>query len=247
MGNPFFNFKAFSVQQGGAAMKVCTDACLFGALLPIVGESKARALDIGTGTGLLSLMYAQRNAFVVIDAIELEEAAYNQAKENFQASPWSDRIRVIQGDFRKFTPLASNLETQSGNERYDLIFSNPPFFSGDLKSADEAKNRAHHSSDLSFNSLVEKSARLLGSAGLFTVLIPFARGQEMRAIARENGLYLIQEYLVRQSPDHAYFRVIQLFSRENANLAEESICIREANQQYSLKFAELLRPYYLYL
>lgn len=248
MGNDFFRFKQFEVKQGKAAMKVCTDACLFGALLPVFAASTGRemkVLDIGTGTGLLSLMYAQRQPGAQIDALELDGEAFVQAKENFSASPWSQRIFAIRGDFRTYYSERGPAKSA----RYDLIFSNPPFFDGDLKSADNQRDRAMHSTDLNFGDLLEGVEALLQSEGLFAVLIPFARRQEMIAIAGTKGLFPCQEYVVAHTERHDYFRVIQVYSRREqpAGQPVKEILIRDLNQQYSLKFRELLSPFYLYL
>lgn len=242
MGNDYFKFKQFEVQQGMAAMKVCTDSCLFGALLPILQLRELQVLDIGTGTGLLSLMYAQKAPNARIDAVELDESAFKQAKENFEASPWKDRLQAIQGDFRQYQKNEKN-----AMKKYDLIFSNPPFFEGDLKSADNQRNKAFHSTDLGFPELVESTEALLGTEGVFAVLIPFARRGKMAEIARDYGLYPYMEYVVAHTALHDYFRVIQLFSRRQVETKVEEILIRDPKQQYSLKFSELLSPFYLYL
>lgn len=245
MGNDFFRFKHFEVRQGKAAMKVCTDSCLFGALLPIIPISKARVprvLDIGTGTGLLSLMYAQRAATAEIDALELDPAAFEQASENFAASPWPQRLNAIPGDFRTYGSKAT-IEIA----KYDLIFSNPPFYENDLKSVDKQRNKALHSTDLNFDELVGKSVGLLQPDGIFAVLIPFSRRSAMKEIGGKYGLLVYQEYVVAQTEKHGYFRVIQLFSREKVDNQVEEIVIRDTKQDYSLKFRELLSPFYLYL
>ncbi|UAY56729.1 tRNA1(Val) (adenine(37)-N6)-methyltransferase [Arachidicoccus terrestris] len=242
MGNDFFRFKQFEVKQGKTAMKVCTDSCLFGALLPCIDQNRTRILDIGTGTGLLSLMYAQRHADAQIDAIELDEAAFEQAKENFAVSPWPDRLTAIQADFRSYGSIEEN-----NIAKYDLIFSNPPFFEGDLKSADNQRNQALHSTDLGFEGLVRNTEALLQPEGIFAVLIPFSRREEMIRIAKEYTLFPYLEYIVAHTQLHDYFRVIQLFSRKELENHVEEILIRDLKQQYSLKFRELLNPFYLYL
>lgn len=223
-------------------MKVCTDSCLFGALLPCVDQHHARILDIGTGTGLLSLMYAQREPTAQIDALEIDEAAFEQAKENFAASAWLGRLTAIHGDFRTFY-----INREDRSRKYDLIFSNPPFFEGDLKSADNQRNQALHSTDLGFEELVRNTEALLQPEGIFAVLIPFSRRAEMIRIAKEYTLFPYQQYIVAHTQLHDYFRAIQLFSRKELEKHVEEIVIRDLKQQYSLKFRELLSPFYLYL
>ena len=242
MGNDYFKFKEFEVRQSKAAMKVCTDSCLFGALLPDLGWPQGRVLDIGTGTGLLSLMYAQRFEGADIDALEIDEPAFEQARENFETSPWSERLNAILGDFKDF--CAENLSSVS---KYGVIFSNPPFFEGDLKSIDNQRNKALHSTELSFSELVQGVAGLMLHDGIFTVMIPYSRRAEMIRIAKDNGLFLHKEYLVANTIKHDYFRTIQFFRRDKQEPETELIYIREGNQQYSLKFRTLLAPYYLYL
>src|SRR5688572_28253839 len=155
MPNSYFKFKQFTVNRDRAAMKVTTDACLFGAWAArsarqsAVGQSGSpgihHVLDIGTGTGLLSLMMAQQiNA--EIDAIELDEDAFEQAQQNMASSPWHDNLFVIQGD-------AKDMAYVLGKE-YDIIVSNPPFYENELESPDLKKNRAHHSAGLSLDELL---------------------------------------------------------------------------------------------
>ena len=248
MGNDFFRFKEFEVHQQKAAMKVCTDACLFGALLPIIGTGKTagksvlRALDIGTGTGLLSLMYAQVQPDCMIDALEIDQAAFEQAKENFKMSAWAGRLTAIQGDFRQFRNVFG-----FKNKTYDLIYANPPFFKGDLKSSDHQRNVALHSTDLDFEELIEGADAILKPEGIFAVLVHFARATEFITTAAAYKLYPSIHYKVANEERKPYFRSILLFSRSNGENIEEELFIRDANQEYSLKFKDLLRPFYLYL
>ena len=222
-------------------MKVCTDSCLFGALLPVLPTGPCRVLDIGTGTGLLSLMYAQRNSNAQIDALELDEAAFEQAKENFAASPWNARLKAVHGDFKTGGAI------KGGEVAYDLIFSNPPFYEGDLKSGDRKRDQALHSTELGFRDLVKNAAVLLKPDGVFAVLIPYSRRGDMLDMGEEYGLFPYQEYLVANKEKGPFFRVIQLFSRKAPENQQEEMVIREVNQEYSLKFKELLSPFYLYL
>ena len=158
-------------------MKVCTDACLFGAYVADQVKTKAanNILDIGTGTGLLSLMLAQRVP-ALIDAVEIDEAAYQQAKENFEQSPWKERLFAFNTDVTKF-------ETE---KKYDCIISNPPFFENDLKSNDSNKNNAKHDTSLSLDKLLQVVKKLLNDDGIFAVLLPYHRVEYFIATAQKN-------------------------------------------------------------
>lgn len=243
MGNDFFRFKQFEVRQDRSAMKVCTDSCLFGALLPVMYHLQpVQVLDIGTGTGLLSLMYAQVDPHAVIEAMELDEAACSQAAENFKASPWSERLKAIHIDFKCFSK-----EGLTNPGHYDLIFSNPPFYVGDLKSPDAQRNSALHSTDLNFKDLLEGAAGLLKADGVLTVLVPYTRAEAFVQEAGLVGLYLKRHYKVANANGKPFFRSVLLFTSIKGDLEEEVIYIRDANQEYSLKFRELLHPFYLNL
>lgn len=151
MGNSWFKFKQFMVQQQYNAMKVTTDACLFGALLPVLPvNAPVKVLDVGTGTGLLSLMFAQKNPKAVIDAIEIDKISASEAAENAAHSPWKSQIRVLVANACHFLP-----ET-----RYNFIFSNPPFHQNQLQSAKADRQRAHHEAELTFDVLVQKNCRM---------------------------------------------------------------------------------------
>ncbi|MEI6265497.1 MAG: methyltransferase [Sphingobacteriia bacterium] len=238
MPNHYFEFKQFRVEQDQCAMKVCTDACLFGAWTASILNSFEIAptsiLDIGAGTGLLSLMLAQAGS-AQIDAIEMETGAAIQAAANCKASPWKDRINVVPlalQDFKKKEPF------------YDLIISNPPFYEQDLKSPNTNKNIAHHSEALTLNELIVSVKQLLTDGGHFAVLLPFERKAPFLAMAEKQGFYLHQSTDVHQTEKHSPFRTMLLLSRTQARIKTDSIIIK-INKEYSPKFRQLLTPYYL--
>ncbi|MCY7422149.1 MAG: methyltransferase [Chitinophagaceae bacterium] len=237
MSNSYFKFKQFTIEQDACAMKVCTDACLFGAWVAqeIIKLKVEKILDIGTGTGLLSLMLAQQNN-LTIDAVEIDDATAKQANENVITSPWANKIKVIKADIRK-------LEKE---EKYDFIISNTPFFDNDLKSENEQRNRALHSSDLSANELILSIKRLLKTDGYFALLLPPHRANQQEQIANDAGFFISQQVTVRQTEQHGAFRVMLLFSN-NKTEPEFSEMVIKKQGQYSKEFTALLKDYYLYL
>lgn len=240
MANNYFSFKQFTVYQENTAMKVCTDACLLGALVakalsnsPTEIES---ILDIGTGTGLLALMLAQETK-ASIDAVELNAAAAAQAQQNVLQSPWANRIRVIEKDICDVMPSAP----------YDFIISNPPFFEQDLKSNDPAKNAAKHDSTLTLDVLVQQINRLLSNSGSAAVLIPYDRTNYFETLLLENNLQLHKKIMVQQTDKHSFFRSILFFGKEQQTTEQMTIYITDENRNYSSTFASLLKPFYLKL
>ena len=238
MPNSYFQFKQFKVEQDQCAMKVCTDACLFGAWaafhLQVSKTVPKRILDIGTGTGLLSLMLAQ-SSDALIDAVEIAPAAAQQASSNAANSPWKERIQIIEGDI---------LDLALANASYDFIISNPPFFENNLKSPDSNRNLAMHSSVLSLQALVQTVAGLLQINGHFAVLIPYERKSRMESLAIKKGLILIKSTDVQQSDQHGFFRTMLVFAKQNKPFLANSISIK-INNVYSPAFRELLSTYYL--
>jgi tRNA1Val (adenine37-N6)-methyltransferase len=238
MANPFFRFKQFTVHHDQCSLKVCTDACLFGAwiaqLLP--AGFNGTILDVGTGTGLLSLMLAQASPGE-IDAVEIDAAAQRQAAANFAGSPWSERLRIHAADFLQFQP----------EKKYGLIISNPPFFEGSLKSADAGKNAAKHDSTLRLAPLISKAAGMLAPGGRLALLLPFQREAEAVSCAANNQLQLQRQAQVRPTGGKPFFRSMLLFGKENEPCRQEVITIHDNGRQYTQAFTGLLQPYYLNL
>lgn len=218
-------------------MKVCTDACLFGAWVATQSEilQPQNILDIGTGTGLLSLMLAQITT-AMIDAVEIDAHASKQATANFADAPWKERLKVHHTSIQAFEP----------DHLYDLIISNPPFFENDLKSVNDKRNLALHSAALSLEELLQFATDHLTAKGLFAVLLPFHRSAYFEELAIAN-FYLHHRLHVRQTPAHPYFRSMLLFGKSQGSINQDEIIIRDDNQQYSEAFTHLLKDYYLYL
>jgi len=238
VANKYFQFKQFTIQQDKCAMKVCTDACLFGAYVAdeLQHLFAANILDIGSGTGLLSLMLAQKTS-ALIDTVEINEAAFIQAKENIQQSPWKENITVYNTDIIQF---------ESG-KKYDCIISNPPFFEADLQSADKSKNAAKHDTTLTLQQLLQNIERLLSSNGFFAVLLPYHRSIYFEAESKKLDFHLAKKILVKQTPKHDYFRVMLIFSRKESVTKKGEIIIKNNGGDYSEEFKGLLKDYYLYL
>ena len=233
-----FSFKQFTVQQNKCAMKVCTDACLFGAWTAeqLSSNSPKRILDIGTGTGLLALMMAQQTD-AMIDAVEINADAALQASENFLASPWANRLRVIHERIQAF----------HSPEKYDLIICNPPFFVNDLEPADKAKKQAMHATSLRLEELFIETTSLLSPTGTLAILLPFHLKDKSIALAKTHGIFLSNLALVRQTPRHDYFRAMMLFSTKPTDTQEETIIIYDEQREYTSRFRSLLNAYYLKL
>lgn len=233
-------------------MKVCTDACIFGAwVAKTVACSQladdncstahcrlpiASCLDIGTGTGLLTLMIAQKsNAF--IDAIEIEMGAYDRAKQNFRNSPWNKRVHVIHSDAREFI----------AEKRYDLIISNPPFFENDLLSMEEHKNIAKHNVGLGLVALLAVIKKNILDTGHFAILLPYARTEYFQKLAYQNEFHLHEQLLLKQTPAHNYFRSISLFGQKRTKPSISELTIKNTEGMYDPAFKILLQEYYLNL
>ncbi|HXB32483.1 MAG TPA: methyltransferase [Puia sp.] len=236
MRNGYFQFKQFTVRQDQCAMKVCTDACILGAWFADKAPAYARVLDIGSGTGLLMLMLAQKHKGE-IRGIEIDLDAFHQLKENISQSPWRQLFKVYPGDVRSF----------SFPEKFDFIISNPPFFENDLPAASAAANLARHSKELTLSELLEAIDTNLSNTGSFGVLLPYHRTAwfEEEASTRY-GFILKEKLLVRQTPRHDFFRSILHFShtRDNFILTTE-LTIQDNDGAYTEDFTELLRDYYL--
>jgi tRNA1Val (adenine37-N6)-methyltransferase len=240
VSNNYFQFKQFKIKQEHCAMKVCTDACLFGAwVVEYLQQNKntnpLRVLDIGTGTGLLSLMTAQEIE-CTIDAVEMESSATRQASENIADSSFHSKIKVHEAD----------IKTWDSNTVYDCIISNPPFYENDLTSPDVKKNIALHSTSLSLKELIEIVDKKLKQQGVVAILLPYHRKVEMIQLALVRNLFLHAHADIKQTSKHSYFRTFLLFSRKKQTPLSEEIIIQD-NRVYSDRFIQLLKKFYLTL
>ena len=236
MSNNYFAFKQFTVQQSDCALKVCTDACLFGAWVAhqLTSNPPSSILDIGTGTGLLSLQLAQKLPSAFIDAVELDPAAATQAAQNAAASTLN--IQVHNTDIKNY-----------GGKKYQHIISNPPFFENDLKSEHALKNQAMHSTTLTLQNLFSCVDDLLEPAGSFSVLLPFTRANEVESLAQSQGFTVMHKAVVQQTPNHTPFRAMYIFGKAAFMEASETSIVIKENEQYTPAFIFYLKDYYLYL
>ena len=243
MANSYFQFKQFTIHQDRCAMKVTTDACLFGAWVAEEvrsGEPGVRSsLDIGTGTGLLALMLAQKNFETKILAIEIDKDAAEQATNNIDSSLWKGKVDILETNVKEF----------SFPEKFDLIISNPPFYEKELRSDADKKNIAHHSENLTLKELLGIIKDNLNTTGSFFLLLPYKRNDEIKKLFKDHQLHVSKMIFVRQSVKHDYFRI---FIKGNLNAEEkgtefDEISIRDDKQQYTNEFVMLLKDYYLHL
>jgi tRNA1Val (adenine37-N6)-methyltransferase len=237
MANSYFRLRKFTIKQDKCAMKICTDACLFGATIANKKIPAVKWLDIGTGTGILPLMIAQKNDKVVIDTVEIDADAALQAKDNIAITAWAPRIQVINEDILTFKPDAT----------YDCIISNPPFFENNLKSPDETVNKAKHNVSLDLHQLLKFVDANLSDNGNFAIMLPYQGLKIFIAEAEKNNLYLAEQLLVKQTIKHKFFRAILFFKRKQSEPQYHQIIIKELDNSYTTDFAAALKDYYLFL
>lgn len=242
MAGDSFVFKEFEVTQSNCAMKVGTDAVLLGAWCNL--SQTGHILDIGTGTGIIAMMAAQRSS-ALIDAIEIDEEAYRQALENCKKSKWEDRISVYHISFQKFVPSVS--------KKYDVIVSNPPYFSNSVQAASESRTIARHTCGLNFEELVDGTAALLEPQGSFTTILPLKEAEYFLTIAKRYGLYPNRLMYVKTTCSKPVKRILMQFGFQKAIPTEETLVIEDESSTdcqvkqrfYSNDYKNLTRSFYL--
>jgi tRNA1Val (adenine37-N6)-methyltransferase len=219
-------------------MKIGTDGVLLAAWTPINNNPFA-VLDIGAGTGILSLMLAQRCSAEQIDAIEIDEEAFEQCVENFENSAWADRLYCYHAALDEFME-------EMEEEEYDLIISNPPFYSEDYKTENDQRDLARFQDALPFEELIESASRLLSENGFFTVIIPFKEEAKFIALAKENNLFPFKITHVKGTPTTKIKRSLLAFSfTEKANFPIDELVIETARHQYTEDYITLTKDFYL--
>ena len=234
--NSYFAFKQFKVDQALCGMKITTDACLFGALVDV--EDTVRILDIGTGTGLLSLMAAQRSN-AVIDALDIEPGAQQQARENFTASPWHTRLSLH--------PCSAQNFQSDHKEKYDCILCNPPFFSDATPCSDNKRRLARHDDQLPLETLFQVMKNHLHNQGTCWIILPTEDDTKACDMARHVGLSLSKRIKIASSETHRPHRSILVFNHTARGFTETRLDIYREHPLYTEAFTALLQPYYLYL
>lgn len=237
MGTSTFQFKHFTLCQDHCAMKVGTDAVLLGAWVPIVDAT--RILDVGTGTGVIALMLAQRTTHLspftaTIDALELDPAAAAQASENVQGSPWVEHVHVF----------ATDANTWSAPP-YDLMVSNPPYFRQSLKAPTANRSQARHDDTLSWEELAGLANRLLAPEGRFALILPAAAEGVFEALCWEQGLYLHRHCAVSTREGTAPKRLLLEFSRRQGLVEYSTLALQAADHQRTEAFSTLTADFYL--
>lgn len=245
-----FKFKQFTVHQDRCAMKIGTDSVLLGAWASIEQDAKS-ILDIGAGTGVLSLMLAQRSSaelidIGIIDAIEIDDEAYEQCVENFEQSPWSDRLFCYHASLEEFV--------EEIEDRYDLIISNPPYYSPSLPSASlpkgeklmtEARHKARFNDALPFRHLIESVSKLLSKNGVFSVIIPFSQEKDFIVLASKEHLYPNRILRVKGSPSSDIKRSLIEFSFNEFAILPKELIIETSRHNYTEDYVNLTKDFYI--
>ncbi len=229
-----FHFKKFSVHHDRCAMKVGTDAVLLGAWVNVSDSRKI--LDVGTGSGVIALMLAQRTGEgPIIDAVELEEVDAAQAKENVSQSAWPEKISVHQSRLQEFTP----------GRQYDLIISNPPYFVKSLLPPSQERTKARHANDLTFEELIFHSLRLLSAKGRLAVILPFSEGNIFKSLAKAHHLYVIRETAFHSRKEKQQERWLLEFSRVDGPLISDRLILYDDNGDKTKEYINLTKDFYL--
>ena len=233
MSNHWFRFKQFTIQQDRCAMKVGTDAVLLGAWCSVDG--RRRILDVGTGTGIIALMTAQRNASAHITAIDIDRDSVVQATENVHSSPFADRVEVQEADFATYSP----------ERPFDLIVSNPPFYEEEVFCPDGQRNSARHTSSLRFDVLISRADALLDSEGAFAVIIPTKETAGFISLCAETRLYLHRRTDIHTTPRRQPKRTMLEFTKIPKETIYTNLYMRDEDNSFSEEYLSLTKDFYL--
>lgn len=234
MSNPFFTFKKFTVFHNRCAMKVGTDGVLLGAWSDI--RNGWSALDVGTGSGLIALMLAQR-ANAMIDAIDIDTQAYKQATENIRNSIFNNQIKVYHIPFDSYV--------QSSEKKYDLVVSNPPYFSRSFKCPDSQRSMARHNDRLPINSLLTGCKQILTETGKIALILPYDTLNELEKTAEENKLFINRLTRVLPIPGASPKRILTELVLYQTSCLENELVIEESRHVYTPEYIALTKEFYL--
>ena len=220
-------------------MKVGTDGVLLGAWCSVDNYPDS-VLDIGSGTGIVSLMIAQRSDAMTIDAVEVDENAYEQTVANFEESDWGDRLYCYNATFQEFAD-----EMAEDEESYDLIVSNPPFYTDEFETKNEARNKARFTSSLSFEELIKGVAKILSLEGKFEIILPFKEEVDFIGLAKKYNLFLNKVCKVKGSPSSEIKRCLLSFSFQESTIIEDELIIEITRHNYTEDYIKLTKDFYL--
>lgn len=230
-----FHFKQFSIDQTGCPMKINTDGVLLGALAD--ADEPQHILDIGTGTGVIALMLAQRFANATIDAVEIDKAAAHTARTNFQNSKFTNRLALYAHSFESYF-------SNHAQKKYDLVVSNPPFYINSLESPEAKKNTAKHANADFFEDLIKAVSAHLTTTGSFWMILPLDTAELVRTIAQQNKLYLQKVIAVKSYPDSKPHREILVLSLNDNKAIEDEFVIYQQEKVYSDEYQTKLKPFF---
>jgi tRNA1Val (adenine37-N6)-methyltransferase len=237
MPNPYFRFKEFTIHMDRCAMKVGTDGVLLGAWSDCSG--KENVLDIGTGTGLIALMIAQRENKSRITAIELDEAAYIQAQENVLISPWKDRISVVHSSYQQFVKDCS--------DKFDLLVCNPPFFTQSFLSDDNERMMARHDSTLPLEELIRESKEIMAQNGSLAFVFPYDRDEDVKRVSEAHGFYIHKRLIVKPTIRKQPKRILYEIGPRKKTFQEQTLIIEDKGRhEYSDEYIALTKDFYLH-
>ena len=235
MSKPF-KFKEFTIDQDKCAMKIGTDGVLLGAWTSLKNNPNS-ILDIGSGTGIIALQLAQRSDAAIIDALEIDDDAYEQTVENFENSDWGDRLFCYHGSLQEFS--------EEIDEKYNLIVSNPPFYTDNFKTENASRNKARFTTSLSFEELIKSVSKLLTEDGIFSVIIPYKEEKDFIDLASKENLFPIKICNVKGRPETEIKRSLLEFSFQKNKLVIENLIIENERHIYTQQYIDLVKDFYL--